>query len=118
MGKSTIHMRLLILAAYLLAMLVPVLAWDEGRQQSQPDHERMMAMAGHSAQMPGMDSADGGSQMLLCQQHCLYAVAALPPLHRAVGTVARGTETAVTIPLPAALLAIPPPGPPPKVAVI
>lgn len=111
-------MRALILAAFLLAMMVPVLGLGEGRQQSQSDHEQMMAMAGHTAQMPGMDSEDVGVQMALCQQHCLFAVAALPMPDRVAEMVMRAAETEIGVSLPAALLAIPPPGPPPKVAVI
>ena len=66
-------MRALILAAYLLAAILPMLAFSEGRQQSQADHEQMMAMAGHGAHMSSAGSPIDDAQRLLCQQHCLFA---------------------------------------------
>ena len=51
MTRSLFPMRALILAAYLLAAILPMLAFADGRQQSQADHEQMMAMAGHVAQL-------------------------------------------------------------------
>ena len=59
-------MRVLILAAYLVAAILPVLALGEGRQQFQDDHAQMMAMAGHLAQMPGMGGADDVNSGSIC----------------------------------------------------
>lgn len=64
-------MRALILAAYLLAAILPMLASADGRQQTQADHEQMMAMAGHVAHMSSSGSPIDDAQRLLCQQHCL-----------------------------------------------
>ena len=111
-------MRVLILAAYLVAAILPVLALGEGRQQFQDDHAQMMAMAGHLAQMPGMGGADDVTQQLLCQKHCMFAAADLPAPDRVAETVARSSDVEVGIVVLAASLAIPPPGPPPKIAVI
>ncbi len=111
-------MRVLILAAYILAVMLPVLTLGEGRQQSQADHAQMMAMAGHPAQMPMTDGPDDLSLQLACQQHCLFANAAFPAPHGVAETVVRSTVVKVGNGIHAASLAIPPPGPPPKIALI
>lgn len=118
MSVLTFRMRFLIFAAYLFAAVLPVLALAEVRQQSQADHAQMMAMAGHVAQMPATDGQNDLPQLLLCQQHCLFAAAALPAPNRGAESIARATDVDVLIDLRPPSLVTPPPGPPPKVAVI
>ncbi|WP_140418215.1 hypothetical protein [Haematobacter massiliensis] len=118
MALSSFRMRVLIPAAYLVAAILPVVALGEGRQQFQDDHAQMMAMAGHLAQMPGMGGADDVTQQLLCQQHCMFAAAAFPAPDRVPETVARSSDGEVGIVMLPTSLAIPPPGRPPKIAVI
>jgi hypothetical protein len=114
MARSSFHMRALILAIYLLASILPMLAFAEGRQRSQADHEQMMAMAGHVAHMSSAGSPIDDAQRLLCQQHCLFAAAALPEPSPGVVAIARSVEINLNNDLLAASLALPPPGPPPK----
>ncbi|MEF3045679.1 hypothetical protein [Pseudotabrizicola sp. L79] len=114
MTRSSFPMRALILAAYLLAAILPMLAFADGRQQSQADHEQMMAMAGHVAHMSSAGSPIDDAQRLLCQQHCLFASAALPALSPGVVAIARSVEIKLNNDLVAASLAFPPPGRPPK----
>lgn len=118
MAILTFRMRVLILAAYMLAAILPVLALGEGRQQSLVDHEQMMAMAGHLAQMPKTDGPSDLTQQLLCQQHCLFAAVALPMPDRVAEATASASIVLVGTDLLAASLAIPPRGRPPKIAVI
>lgn len=111
-------MRVLILAAYVLAAVLPVLALGEGRGQSQVDHAQMMAMAGHLMPMQTNDGPDNDAQQVLCQQHCLFAAAALPAPNGGSEVVSRAAAVEAGSDLPFASLAIPPPGHPPKIAVI
>ena len=118
MEISTFRMRVLIFAAYLLAAVLPVLGLGEGRGQSQVDHAQMMATAGHLMPMQTTDGPDNDAQQVLCQQHCLFAAAALPAPNRGTEAVARVTDVEAGIELLIASLAIPPPARPPKIAVI
>ncbi len=118
MALLTFRMHVLILAAYVLAAILPVLALGDGRQQSQADHAQMMAMAGHLGHMPATDGPSDLTQQLICQQHCLFAAAAFPSPDRGAETVARSSDVEAGVDILAASLAIPPPGPPPKIAVI
>ena len=118
MALSSFRMRVLILAAYLVAAILPVLALGEGRQQFQDDHAQMMAMAGHLGHMPATDGPSDLTQQLICQQHCLFAAAAFPSPDRGAETVARSSDVEAGVDILAASLGIPPPGPPPKIAVI
>lgn len=118
MTVAIFRIRVLILAAYLLAAVLPGLAIGEGRQQSQADHAQMMAMAGHMAQMPATDRAKSDAQMLLCQQHCMFAAAPFPEQNRVAHAIALATSPDVSFDVQATSLAIPPPGRPPKTAVI
>ncbi len=111
-------MRVLILAAYVLAAVLPALALGEGREQTQVDHAQMMAMVGHLAHTPATVGSDNDAQRLLCQQHCLFAAAALPAPNRGTDVVASGIDVELGIDFLVASLAIPPPGRPPKFAVI
>ena len=97
-------MRALILAAYLLAAILPMLASADGRQQTQADHEQMMAMAGHVAHMSSAGSPMDDAQRLLCQQHCLFASAALPAPSPDVVAIAHSVEIRLNNDLLAALL--------------
>lgn len=117
MAFFTFRMHVLILAAYVFAAIIPVLALGE-RQQAQADHAQMMAMAGHLAHMPATDGPKDLTQQLICQQHCLFAAATFPAPDRVAETVARSSDVEASVDILAASLAIPPPGPPPKIAVI
>jgi hypothetical protein len=118
MAFTTFRMRVVIFAAYLLAAILPVLALGEGRGQSQVDHAQMMAMAGHSMPMHATDGPDSDAQQVLCQQHCLFAAAALPALNGGTEVVSRAIDVEAGFDLLFASLATPPPGHPPKLAVI
>jgi len=118
MIASAFRIRVLIFAAYLLAAVLPVLASDPGRQQSRADHDRMMAMAGHMANMPATDGPSDLAQQLLCQKHCLFGMAALPISDSIAEGVMRATVVEIGMEPRAVSLSIPPPGPPPKSAVI
>ncbi len=115
----------LVFAGYLLALLLPGLALA-GRP-SGADHAQMMAMAGHAMAMPGMEMPQmpgsdmamagmGGAQMLLCQQHCLVAVATLPVADQSVEILAHPIDMQAGGDAFASSLAVPPPGHPPKTA--
>ena len=65
MANSTAHMRILVLAAYLLAAILPALALGEGGRQSAVEQDRMMAMAGHLAHMPATGGPVDKTQQLL-----------------------------------------------------
>ncbi len=118
MAFTTFRMRILIFAAYLLAAVLPVLALGEGRGQSQVDHAQMMAVAGHLMPMQTTDGSDSDAQQVLCQQHCLFATAALPAPNGGTEVVVRAADVEPRFDLLFASLAIPPLGHPPKIAVI
>ena len=118
MAFSTAHMRILVLAAYLLAAILLPLALGQGGRQSEAEHGQMMAMAGHLAHMPATGGLVDKTQQLLCQQHCVFAAAALTVPNEVAGVAARIADAKVTVDVLAASLAIPPPGRPPKVVVI
>ena len=117
MALLTFRMHVLILAAYVLAVMLPVLALGE-RQQSQADHAQMMAMAGHLAHMPATDGPKDLTEQLICQQHCLFAAADFAAPDRVTETVAGSSDVKAGVDILVASLVIPPPGPPPKIAVI
>ncbi len=110
------RLRVVVLAACILAAILPALVLAEGRQQTAADHARMMAMAGHLAHMAGTDGPSPAGQMLLCQQVCLFPLAALPAGDGGALTLALAFDASPGAELPAASLAIPPPGPPPRSA--
>lgn len=118
MAFPTFRMRVLILAAYMFAAILPMLAVGEGGQQSQAEHARMMSMAGHLANMPATGGPNDMTQQMICQQHCLFAAAAFPAADRVAETAPRSTDGDADIVMLPASLTIPPPGPPPKFAVI
>ena len=115
MATSTFRIAALVLAAYVMAVLAPAFAMGTNAAQSPVEHARMMAMAGHPA---SMDGAGDDGQPQLCQQHCLFGAAALPPANPTATAVARIADPALGIGLAVASRAIPPPGPPPRVLVI
>ena len=118
MAFTIFRIPILIFAAYLLAAVLPVLALGEGRGQSQVDHAQTMAMAGHLMPMQTTDGPDSDAQQVLCQQHCLFATAALPEPNGGTEVVVRAADVELRFDLFFASLAIPPPGHPPKIAVI
>lgn len=112
-------MRALIVVVYLLGTVFSTLPLAGQAEQSTTEHARMMAMAGHAAAMAEMDeSQSDDAQKLLCEQHCRVATATLPMVeHPALQQV----HVAPVLPGPepkAASLLLPPPGPPPKLALI
>jgi hypothetical protein len=118
MTLFSIRTQVLILAAYLLAALLPALAMTDSHQQSRVEHAQMMAMAGHVMQMPASDMPDDDIQQMLCQQHCLFAAAALPVMDSLTEASPRSNDGPLGVELLAPSRAIPPPGRPPKVHVI
>ena len=118
MANATVHMRVLVLAAYLLAAILPVLALGQGGRPSEVGQDQILAMAGHLAQMPATDGPVDNTQKGLCQQHCLFAAAGLPVPNDVAEGTARVADAKVTVDVVPASLVIPPPGRPPKVVVI
>lgn len=118
MQPGTIRAHVLVLAAYLLAAILPVFALSAGLAQSDAQHAQMMAMAGHTVPMESAGQGDEAAEMLLCQQHCMLITAALPTPVPAQTNVFRISDIVVDLEWLAPSLAVPPPGPPPKVAVI
>ena len=82
MNKLGLFVKVLVFAAYVLAMLVPGLTMVG--EQTQVEHARMMAMAGHEMTMADIGSSETDQTMLLCQQHCLVVVATLPAENQTV----------------------------------
>ena len=60
MNKSAPFVKVLVFAAYMLAMLVP--GWTMVGEQTQAEHAQMMAMAGHEMTMADMGSDMGSGQ--------------------------------------------------------
>lgn len=118
MTVPTCHLRMLVLASYLLAVVCSALALGNGGQTTAADHDRVMAMAGHAMPMPAADETAGAAMTLLCQKHCLFGTAALPMANGIAEVVSRATIIEIGIEPRAVSLSIPPPGPPPKSAVI
>lgn len=117
MSTSTLSVRVLVLAAYLMAAILPVLSTSWGLPQSSGQHAQMMASAGHTMSMETAEQSDD-SRMLLCQQHCLLAAATLPAQVPEVTNSVGTSDLVFTAYLVVMSLSTPPPGPPPKVAVI
>ncbi|MES2143337.1 MAG: hypothetical protein V4516_03065 [Pseudomonadota bacterium] len=118
MTLSPFRIHALIIAAYILAAILPALSIAEGLSPAPAGHAAMMAMAGHVAPMDRTDSTPGDPQMMLCQQHCLFAAATMPQPDRATGDIVPASASASGGGRLAASLAIPPPGHPPKIAAI
>ena len=119
MLRTVIPMRALILVVYLLGTVFSALPLVGRAEQSAASHAQMMAMAGHAGTMATMDdSQSDDAQKLLCEQHCRVATATLPLAEQ---PVRQQVHAAPVLPGPeprAASLVLPPPGPPPKVALI
>lgn len=117
MKKVGLLVKVLVFAAYALAMLVPGLTVVG--KQTPAEHARMMVSAGHEMAMPDMGSSGTDeAKMLFCQQHCLVAVATLPAADQAVEIDRHLVAVEVgNTPLVSSLV-FPPPGHPPKIAVI
>ena len=114
MVKQNARMRILVLAAYLLTALLPALVLAQAGRQSAVARDQMVAMAGHLAHIPATGSPVDETRQLLCQQHCLFAAAALPVPSDAFNAAARLADAKVAVDILPASLAIPPPGRPPK----
>lgn len=114
MAGSIFHLRVFVLAAYVFAAVLPVLTFTGNLQPPRVEHEQMMAMAGHLGHMPTSNASLADTQLLLCQQHCLFGAALFPEPGRTEMSVERSIEIDLTEGLPVASLATPPPGPPPK----
>jgi hypothetical protein len=118
MKVVSIGTQVLIVAAYLLAGVLPALAMTESHQQSRVEHAQMMAIAGHMMQLPASDMPEDDKQQMLCQQHCLFAAATLPVLDSVTEASQRFNDVQFGIELLGPSRTIPPPGRPPKVHVI
>ena len=116
MKKSGLFVKVLVFAAYVLAMLVPGLTM--GGQQTQAEHVQMMAVAGHEMTMADMGSDKSDQTMLLCQQHCLVVVATLPAADQTIEIAGHPIDVVTGDDPLVSSLAFPPPGHPPKAVVI
>jgi hypothetical protein len=115
--------RAVVLAAYLLAAMLPVFLATAGQAQTDVQHAQVMAVVGHVMPMQdttqdsaAQDSAD--VQMMQCQDHCLPAASGLPAQDRTVEPGVATSDFVAAAESLAASLVVPPPGPPPKVALI
>lgn len=118
MFSGTFIARVLVLAAYLLAAVFPILFANAGMQLPAVQHAQMMASAGHTMPMEDAGMSDKDAGMSLCQQHCLLAAATLPTQVPAVESSVVMSGLVLTADWLETSLATPPPGPPPKVAAI
>lgn len=116
MNKSAPFVKVLVFAAYVLAMLVP--GWTMVGEQTQAEHAQMMAMAGHEMTMADMGSDKSDQTMLLCQQHCLVVVATLPAADQTIEIAGHPFDIVTGDDPLVSSLAVPPPGHPPKAVVI
>jgi len=119
MLRTVIPMRALILVVYLLGTVFSALPPVGRAEQSATSHAQMMAMAGHAGAMATMDDSQSyDAQKRLCEQHCRVVTATLPSSEQ---PALRQVHAAHILPGAAPLAAsldLPPPGPPPKVALI
>ncbi len=118
MSSSIFSARVLVLAAYLMAAFLPVLAANGGLPLPDGQHAQMMASAGHTMPMDSAMPSDDDAQMLMCQQHCMLAAATVPIQVLAMENRVGSSDLFLIGGRLAASLAIPPPGPPPKVTVL
>lgn len=118
MSLSIFSARVLVLAAYLMAAFLPVLAANGGLPLPDGQHAQMMASAGHAMPMDSAMPSDDDAQMLMCQQHCMLVPVTMPvqvsPAENRIVT----SDIVLVADWLVASLATPPPGPPPKVAAI
>ncbi|MDP1575853.1 MAG: hypothetical protein Q8L76_03690 [Cypionkella sp.] len=116
MNKSRLFVKVLVFAAYVLAMLVPGMTL--AGQQTQAEHVQMMAMAGHEMNLADMGSSKTDQTMLMCQQHCLVVVATLPVADQTIEIAGHPIDVVTGDDPLVSSLAFPPPGHPPKAVVI
>ena len=116
MNKSGLFVKVLVFAAYVLAMLVPGMTL--AGQQTQAEHVQMMAMAGHEMNLADMGSSKTDQTMLMCQQHCLVVVATLPVADQTIEIAGHPIDVVTGDDPLVSSLAFPPPGHPPKAVVI
>ena len=116
MNKSGLFVKVVVFAAYVLAMLVPGLTMVG--EQTQVEHAQMMAMAGHEMTMADVGSDKSDQTMLLFQQHCLVVVASLPTADQTIELAGHPVDLVAGDDPLVSSLAFPPPGHPPKAVVI
>lgn len=116
MNKSRPFVKVLVVAAYVLAMLVPVLPMVG--EQTPVEHAQMMAMAGHEMTISDKGTSETDQTMLLCQQHCLVVVATLPAADQTIEIAGHPIDVVTGDDPLVSSLAFPPPEHPPKAVVI
>jgi hypothetical protein len=116
MNRSGLFVKVVVFAAYVLAMLIPGLTM--GGQQTQSEHVQMMAMAGHEMNLADTGSSETDQTMLLCQQHCLVVVASLSAADQTIEIGGHPVDVVTGDDPRVSSLAFPPLGHPPKVSVI
>lgn len=114
----TFRVRFFAVAAYVLAAMLPILAVNVGNELPAVQHAQIMVSAGHTMPMEHAGTSDNDVQMLLCQQHCLLAAATLPAQIRTAENSVVISDIILIADWLVSSLSTPPPGPPPKVAVI
>ena len=103
-----------VVLVVVLALILPLAGLSAGKPPMQAGHAGMMAAAGHAGHvMPNHGVADP-EQAMVCQQHCLPGAAILPAPPAAALALAQAAASGPRGDVPAASLAVPPPGPPPK----
>lgn len=116
MNKAGLFVKVLVVAAYVLAMLVP--GFTMVGEQTPVEHAQMMAMAGHEMNLADTGSSETDQTMLLCQQHCLVVVATLPAADQTIEIAGHPIDVVTGDDPLVSSLAFPPPGHPPKAVVI
>lgn len=116
MNRSGLLVKVVVFAAYVLAMLVPSLTMVG--EQTSVEHAQMMAMAGHEMNRADTGSSETDQTMLLCQQHCLVVVATLPAADQTIEIAGHPIDVVTGDDPLVSSLACPPPGHPPKAVVI
>lgn len=110
--------RLLILATFLLATILPGVQMASAQVQSQGQHEQMMAMSSHVMPMPESEGPGDDAFQRICQQHCMLAAANMPEPTASVEFAGFALKAEPGVIQLADSLAIQPSGRPPKVALI
>lgn len=116
MNKSGLFIKVLVFAAYVLATLAP--GWTVVGEQTPVEHAQMMATAGHEMKLADTGRSETNQTMRLCQQLCLVVVATLPTADQTIEIAGHPIDVETGDDPLVSSLAFPPPGHPPKVAVI
>ena len=112
MNKSGLFVKVLFVAAYVLAMLVP--GFTMVVEQTPAEHAQMMAMAGHEMNLADTGSSETDQTMVLCRQHCLVVVASLPAADQTIEITGHPIDVVTGDDPLVSSLALPHPGHPPK----